>query len=75
MSAVNGSAGNVGNSVAGTYGSLNIASNGSYTYTANAAYDALAVGQSDTDVFSFTVSDGHGGTVTRKSDLQHHRCQ
>ena len=33
MSSVNGAAGNVGAAVAGTYGSLTIAANGSYTYT------------------------------------------
>jgi VCBS repeat-containing protein len=46
----------VGSAVSGTYGSLNIAANGTYTYTAsstnNIAYDATA-----TDIFTFTTRD------------------
>ena len=61
VTAVNGTAGNVGSNVAGTYGTLHLNADGSYSYTANAALDALPSGSNPTDVFSFTVSDGHGG--------------
>ncbi|GEM_PF-2166319 len=66
VSAVNGSGANVGNSVAGTYGSINIAANGSYTYNASntAAIDGAATGSHLTDTFTYTASDGHGGTTT-----------
>ena len=66
VSAVNGLAGNVGSSVAGTYGHITIASNGSYTYTADntAAIDGAATGSHLTDTFSYTANDGHGGTTT-----------
>ena len=63
VTAVNGSSGNVGGNVAGTYGTLHLNADGSYTYTANAALDALPSGSNPTDVFTFTVSDGHGGNV------------
>src|ERR1043166_4926463 len=66
VSAVNGSAGNVGNSIAGTYGHITINSNGSYTYNADntAAIDAAATGSHLTDTFSYTANDAHGGTTT-----------
>jgi VCBS repeat-containing protein len=67
VSAVNGSGGNVGAAVAGTYGSVTIASNGSYTYTLNNAdpdTNALAQGASVNDVFSYTVQDANGATST-----------
>lgn len=53
--------------VAGTYGSLNWAADGSYTYTLNMSdpdYLALAAGATATDTFSYTISDGKGGTAT-----------
>ncbi len=62
---VNGSLGNVDADVAGNYGTLHLKGDGSYTYTANTALDALQSGSNATDVFSFTVSDGHGGNTTR----------
>ncbi|RUW63878.1 VCBS domain-containing protein [Mesorhizobium sp. M7A.F.Ca.US.008.03.1.1] len=50
----------------GTYGSLVITkATGAYTYTlanAQANVQALAAGQTVTDSFTYTVSDGHGGT-------------
>ena len=66
VSAVNGSGANVGVSVAGTYGHINIASNGSYTYNADntVAIDCAATGSHLTDTFTYTDSDGHGGTTT-----------
>ncbi|WP_377827446.1 VCBS domain-containing protein [Bradyrhizobium lupini] len=65
VTAVNGSAGNVAHDVAGTYGTLHLNADGSYTYTLNNAQanvQALAEGQQVTDVFSYTNSDNHGGS-------------
>jgi VCBS repeat-containing protein len=53
--------------VVGSYGSLNWAADGSYVYTldnANPAVQALGVGQSLTDTFTYTLSDGQGGSDT-----------
>ena len=48
-----------GTTVTGTYGTLTIGADGSYTYTANQdAADALDDSESATDVFTYTVSDG-----------------
>jgi VCBS repeat-containing protein len=43
---------------AGTYGTLTLAANGSYTYAPNAAANGLAVGETAQDVFTYTASDG-----------------
>lgn len=65
VSAVNGAGGNVGASVVGTYGSIQVAADGSYTYTPNTTTaKALGAGQTATDTFTYTISDGHGGTDT-----------
>ncbi|MEZ5738201.1 MAG: VCBS domain-containing protein [Burkholderiaceae bacterium] len=56
--------GNVATPLAGTYGTLTLQADGSYSYTADAldpALLALTAGQSLTDQFSYTVSDGQGG--------------
>ena len=48
-----------GTSVTGTYGTLIIGADGSYTYTADqSAADDLDAGDSANDVFTYTVSDG-----------------
>ena len=65
VTAVNGSAANVGTSINGTYGSLTLGSNGEWTYTlhnADADTNALAQGEAATDVFTYTVSDAAGAT-------------
>src|SRR5207253_666801 len=65
VSAVNGSAANVGTAVVGTYGSVTIASDGSYSYTLDNAdpdTNALAQGATATDQFSYTVVDSNGAT-------------
>jgi VCBS repeat-containing protein len=65
VSAVAG--GSVGGTVNGTYGSIVINANGSYTYTLNnslGSVQSLIEGQTVTDTFSYTVSDGQGGTST-----------
>jgi len=60
-----GTAGTVGSAVVGTYGTLVLKADGSYTFVADqAAATALFAGQSGTDVFTYTVDDGHGGTAT-----------
>ncbi len=60
--------GNVASSVTGTYGSINIAANGAYTYTvdnSNATVQALRTnGQTITDVFTYTMTDAAGSTST-----------
>ena len=43
----------------GTYGTLTIGADGSYTYIADqAAADSIAAGESQDDVFVYTMSDG-----------------
>ncbi|MDC3143526.1 Ig-like domain-containing protein [Pelagibacteraceae bacterium] len=63
VSAISG--GSVGSAVTGTYGTLTIQSNGSYEYVADqSAADTLDAGDTVTDVFTYTVSDGNDGTDT-----------
>src|SRR6185369_15116260 len=68
VAAVKGIAGNVGTPVTGTYGSVTIHTDGSYSYTLNdaagSAADHLAQGQQVTDVFNYTTTDEHGATST-----------
>jgi VCBS repeat-containing protein len=60
-----GTSGTVGQALVGTYGTLTLNSDGSYTYTADqAAADALNDNENGTDTFTYTVSDGNGGTDT-----------
>ena len=48
-----------GTSVTGTYGTLTLGADGTYTYTADqSAADDLDAGDTVTDVFTYTVSDG-----------------
>ncbi|RXH08752.1 hypothetical protein EAS56_27955 [Bradyrhizobium guangzhouense] len=61
---VNGSAANVGHTVAGTYGSLVLNADGSYGYVANASVDALVTGDHVSDQFTYTVDDGQGHQAT-----------
>src|SRR5439155_1683905 len=67
VSAVNGSAAKVGADVDGKCGVLGMSVDGRCTYTLDnlkSAVQALAEGQSVTDVFSYTNADNHGGTST-----------
>jgi len=62
-----GSDGTVGTALAGTYGSLVLNANGSYTYTldnADSDTQALKQGQSVTEVFTYTATDSHGAIST-----------
>ena len=67
VSEVNGSAGNVGMAIAGMYGALTLNADGSWTYgldNGDPDTNALARGESVSDVFSYTVADGNGGFAT-----------
>ncbi|WP_218641746.1 Ig-like domain-containing protein [Aeromonas sp. RU39B] len=60
-----GNAGTIGSALAGTYGTLILNADGSYSYVADKdAADQLKAGQTATDSFTYTVSDGKGGTDT-----------
>jgi VCBS repeat-containing protein len=54
-------------SFTGTWGTLHLNANGTYTYVLKPAAQTLALGQNVTDVFTYTVSDGSlssTGTLT-----------
>ncbi|MBU2886836.1 tandem-95 repeat protein, partial [Gilvimarinus agarilyticus] len=55
-----------GSVITGTYGDLTINGDGGYIYVTNSAAQALNDGDSETDTFSYTVtdSDGDSSTVT-----------
>jgi VCBS repeat-containing protein len=50
----------VGSAIVGTWGTLTLASNGSYTYAPNLAAQALALGAIRTDQFSYCLQDPAG---------------
>ena len=45
-------------------GLININADGSFNYSPNAAFESLAAGENDADSFTYTLSDGNGGTDT-----------
>jgi large repetitive protein len=57
----------VGTSLVGTYGTLTIATDGSYSYVANNA-NSLAAGATANDVFTYTVKDT-GGAASNTATL------
>jgi large repetitive protein len=57
-------AGTVGSPLAGTHGSLTLNADGSYSYVPAASSNALDDGESVVDVFTYTVSDGAGGSAS-----------
>jgi VCBS repeat-containing protein len=57
-------AGNVNTPLAGTWGTLLLDGFGAYTYAPSAAAQALDPGQTVTDTFTYTISDGRGGSAT-----------
>ncbi|WP_280155226.1 VCBS domain-containing protein [Piscinibacter sp. XHJ-5] len=63
VSGVNGSAANVGTTISGSNGTIQIEADGSYVYTPNAATQTLRVGQTLTDTFTYTMKDS-GGLVS-----------
>ncbi|WP_315903710.1 retention module-containing protein [Pseudomonas citronellolis] len=50
--------------VAGQYGHFTLAADGTWSYTADSAYNELSVGQSLTDTFTVTSADGTTSSVT-----------
>ena len=67
VTAVNGSAPNVGAPLVGIYGTLTLMANGTWTYALNDAdpdTNALAQGQVVTDAFTYTMADANGATST-----------
>ena len=59
--------GNVATGVAGTYGTVTIAADGSYNYkldNTKPSVQALAQGQKVTDIFTYTITDGQGAIST-----------
>ncbi|RST46380.1 cadherin-like domain-containing protein [Variovorax sp. DXTD-1] len=62
-----GTTGSVGAALAGTYGSVVLNADGSYTYTldnTNPRVQALTAGETLVEVYTYTISDGAGGTDT-----------
>ena len=54
-----------GTQIVGTYGTLTIGANGSYTYTADqTAADDLDANDPATDVFTYTLTDENSATAT-----------
>ena len=59
--------GTVGTGLAGTYGTLVLNANGSYTYTLDngkASVQALNAGETATDTFTYTITDSDGDSST-----------
>lgn len=59
----------------GTYGTLTINADGTYTYTLNTSAEALQTlnehkGQTLTDTFAYGVSDGYGGTANGEVHIE-----
>ncbi|MGG7565377.1 Ig-like domain-containing protein [Rhodovulum sp. DZ06] len=65
VSAVEGSAANVGVTIALASGALlTVGANGAVSYDPNGAFAGLGAGASATDSFTYTIEDGFGGTDT-----------
>lgn len=65
VAAVNGQVGDVGTQITlGSGALLTLNSNGTFDYDPNGAFEGLAVSETGTDSFTYTVSDGNGGTDT-----------
>ncbi len=65
VSAVNGSALNVGAGVTGSNGgTFTVQSDGTYSFNPGTAFDNLATGATRTTTATYTLSDGEGGTAT-----------
>ena len=63
--AVNGSAANVGQVLAGSDGgTFTVLADGTLSFQANADFDGLAAGETRTTTLTYTLSDGEGGTDT-----------
>ena len=65
VSEVNGDAAAVGQQITLASGALlTVNSDGSYGYDPNGQFEGLAVGETATDSFAYTISDGNGGSDT-----------
>ncbi len=65
VTAVNGALENVGSQIVLASGALlTLSASGDYLYDPNGAFDALEDGQSASDAFTYTISDGQGGSAT-----------
>jgi len=61
------------NTNTGSYGTLvTTTTTGDYTYNLNAGYQALGDGESATDTFVYTITDGAGGTATADLSITVH---
>ena len=77
---VNGESSKVGTSIDGAYGSITVNADGTYTYTLNngtngdggSSVQKLAEGEHYDEVFSVTVSDGHGGETMQNITITVH---
>jgi VCBS repeat-containing protein len=63
VSAVLGSAANVGHAVSGAFGLLTLNADGSYSYNNTNSSGVAAAGGVTEDLFNYTVSNGQGGTA------------
>ena len=64
------SGGSVGSGVTGTYGTLTLNADGSYTYIADqAAADALGTGVQATDTFTYTLQDDGTGNLQDQATI------
>ncbi|MFN6538962.1 MAG: VCBS domain-containing protein [Nostoc sp. EkiNYC01] len=67
---VNGNGAGVGNSFTLTSGALlTLNSNGSFVYNPNGQFESLGVAATASDSFTYTISDGNGGTSTATVNL------
>ena len=49
---------------------VTLTSNDKFVYDPNGAFDGLAEGETSTDTFTYTISDGRGGTDTATASVQ-----
>jgi len=70
VAALNGETADVGQQVVLASGALlTLRADGTFDYDPNGQFEALAAGQSGTDSFAYTVSDGNGGTDTATVEI------
>jgi VCBS repeat-containing protein len=70
VNAVEGEEDNVGTELELASGALlTLNADGSYSYDPNGAFEGLNEGETNTDSFSYTVSDGNGGTDTATVEI------
>ena len=70
VTAVNGNTASVGSAITLASGAkVTMKADGSYTVDTNGKYNSLAAGETVTESFSYTVSDGSGGSATGKATV------